>query len=185
MRSTLASIVLTFALLTDVAAQEQQLYPGRLVRVTRDEADLNRTKVVVVGRHGDALTLRYERFRADAHGRHYRDSVETEVPLSAMTRLEVSSGTRSGAKGGLLVGGASGFFVGLISSATYYSSDEEGAARYILGGAAVGGALGAGIGWLIGSAIKSDRWEELPLERLGVSVAPLPNGVRIGVRIAF
>ena len=33
--------------------------------------------------------------------------------------------------------------------------------------------------------IKTDRWEEVPLDRLKVSIAPTPSGFGIGARIAF
>jgi hypothetical protein len=53
-----------------------------------------------------------------------------------------------------------------------------------------GGALGMIPGALldatIGALIKTDRWEEVPLERLRVSVAPQRDGrFAFGVRIAF
>ena len=75
--------------------------------------------------------------------------------------------------------------VGLALNATYYESGEEGYGRYVFGGALVTGALGAGIGWLIGSAVKRDRWEEVSVDTFPVGVVPRANSVGIAVTITF
>jgi hypothetical protein len=41
------------------------------------------------------------------------------------------------------------------------------------------------IGTLVGERIKTDNWEEVPLDRLRVTVAPTRSGVGIAARIAF
>ena len=177
--------VLLAASLDHTVAQEQPLHQGQLVRVTCAEADLDDAEAVVTGVHEGSLWLKYERFRVDAHGRRHTDSVVTDVPIAAVTGLRVHAGTKSGATTGMLIGGTSMFFIGLISGAAYYSSDEEGAARYIVGGALVTGAIGVGLGWLIGSAVRSNRWEEVPLDRVQVGVIPTRGGLAVGVRVTF
>ena len=53
-------------------------------------------------------------------------------------------------------------------------------------GALVGGAIGAGLGAGIRLAVKSDRWEEAPLDRLRVSVLPQRGGgLGLGVSVRF
>jgi len=42
----------------------------------------------------------------------------------------------------------------------------------LLGGALLGGLAGAGLGALVGSTIKTDRWEPVPIDRLRVGVVP-------------
>jgi hypothetical protein len=46
----------------------------------------------------------------------------------------------------------------------------------------IGAALGGLVGLAIGSNIKTDRWEEVPLEQLHVSVTPQRNN---GFAFAF
>jgi hypothetical protein len=179
----LALILTSFS---DTATQEQRrIEPGQRVRVTAPVADLDNARATVMLLRDDAIVLRHERFRVDTHGRRSMDTLVTEVPISAVTRLAVHVGKKSGWKTGMLVGGASMFFVGLAVNSSYYSSGEEGYARYVIGGAVFSGLIGAGIGSLIGSAIKTDRWQEVPLDRLRVSVVPTRNGFGLGARIAF
>jgi hypothetical protein len=53
-------------------------------------------------------------------------------------------------------------------------------------GALGGAVLGGGIGALIGAMTRTDRWEEIPLDRLQVSYTPRHSGrVGVGILIAF
>ena len=118
------------------------------------------------------------------------------VPLNSVTRLQQSRGqksnTRKGALIGLLAGGAVGAVVGAFAyeecqevgfMACFMSPGSAGETA-ALGGLA-GGLLGAGIGALIGASSKTDRWEEVPLDRLRVSFAPRRDGFAFGMRVAF
>jgi hypothetical protein len=186
MRSVGVLSLMLVSAFADAAVQEPPaLHAGQLVRISAPGVALENVKASVVWLRRDTLLLRHERLQVDEHGRHHRDSVVTDVPFAAITRLAVSSGKRSRATTGMLIGGTSMFFIGLISTAAYYSSDEEGYTRYLIGGAFIPGAIGAGFGWLIGSAIKTDKWEEVPLDRLRVSITPTGRGFGIGARIAF
>ena len=49
----------------------------------------------------------------------------------------------------------------------------------------VGGGLGLLFGTIVGLAVKSDRWEEVPLDRLRVSFAPGRDRVSFGFSFAF
>jgi hypothetical protein len=55
--------------------------------------------------------------------------------------------------------------------------------------AAAGGAIGAAAGILIGSSIgaviKTDRWEEVPLDQLRVSIVPRRDGFALEISVAF
>ena len=47
-------------------------------------------------------------------------------------------------------------------------------------------ALGGAAGGIVGYFIKTERWEEVPLERLGVSLAPqLDGGLALGFSVRF
>jgi hypothetical protein len=113
-------------------------------------------------------------------------------PLTDVTRLEVHAGRRAFTGRGALIGAGAGILVGIpvgIIEQSRYDCDPENAwAPCIPPGPTIPlmfGLLGAGLGALTGSFIKTDRWEEVPLDRLQVSIAPSRNGIGIGARIAF
>ncbi len=116
------------------------------------------------------------------------------LPLDSVTRLDVSWGRKTntgmGAEIGFLLGGLAGAFIGLASheecvprgwfSCIGPDFGSEGAA---LGGALLGGLGGLVVRALIRSAVKTDRWEEVPLDRLRVNLAPQRDG-RFGVGLS-
>jgi hypothetical protein len=117
----------------------------------------------------DTLLFQHDRPRFQ-HGRRVgADTIVARLPLACVTQLEVHAGRTSASKSGAIIGGLTLGVLFLVANATYYESGEEGYGRYVLGGWLVGTAIGAGVGWLIGSTIKSDRWEEVPLDQLRVS----------------
>ena len=107
----------------------------------------------------------------------------SSVPLSTVRRLEVSRGQKSNASAGAFIGFVTGAITGaliggslgddppLLSEAFFFSAGEKAGIGFLLG--AGGGAI---IGALIGEAVHSDRWVEVPLERLRVSLAPQRHG---------
>jgi hypothetical protein len=99
------------------------------------------------------------------------------LPLDAVTKLEVSQGQKSntvvGALVGLLIGGIAG---AAIAKATHEECEGgwgcfgDLGPRFVAGaGFVIGGLGGGGVGALIGRSIKTDRWEEVPLDRVRVS----------------
>jgi hypothetical protein len=103
------------------------------------------------------------------------------LPLDAVTKLEVSQGQKShtgvGAVIGFLVGGAAGAAIGYASySCEGWSCLGYGPWPSAGVGLAIGGVGGLVAGALIGSAIKTDRWEEVPLDRVRVSLGPQRDG---------
>jgi hypothetical protein len=52
-------------------------------------------------------------------------------------------------------------------------------------GAVLLGAAGALTGVVIGALIKTDKWEEVPLDGLRVSIATRGGGVGVGIRLGF
>ena len=113
-----------------------------------------------------------------------RQDSELSISLDSVTEVAVSSGKRShilaGAGGGALLGTA----VGAVASSAKSCTDEWGS-LCTAGGAAQGAIIGLVTGLFIGAAIKTDRWEEVPLDRLRVSFAPRRDGLAIGMRFAF
>jgi len=109
----------------------------------------------------------------------------TEVP----GRFEVSQGlharTGKGALIGLGIGGGAGLILGLAASAencTGFCPAEVGPAE-ILGVAALLGGVGAGIGALIGSRSRSERWGRVDLQHRRVGLEPLTRGGRFRIAL--
>jgi hypothetical protein len=105
------------------------------------------------------------------------------VPAGLVTRLDVRRGRKTNTGKGAGIGFVLGSFTGAaILLATYEECVPRGAWSCIgpdfgsgfaaATGALIGGLGGVLFGAIIGSAIKTDRWREVPLHRLRVSLAP-------------
>jgi len=173
MRALVILAVLFLAPLADAVTQEQPppLEPGARVRVTVPSRDL--TKHVESFRQLRADTLVLE---------------SMWLPLSDVTRLDLYAGRQShtlaGAGIGFLVGAGIGAIVvasaGDLDNCDPFSATE---CALILGGIPAG--VGLLIGTVAGALSKTDKWEEVPLDRLQVSIVPTRNGFGVGARIAF
>lgn len=156
---------------TEMVAQEP-LPQGARVRVTAPDCELR----------GQAKT--YQAFRGDM-----LVFLTTECPLVSVTRLDVHRGQKRRLAKGALLGGLGGIAAGVFLGAAWYdfcvdwSCNQVGfAALGVLLGGAAGTLLGAGVGALI----TSDRWEEVPLEGLVVSLAPQRDGrPALGFSVGF
>jgi hypothetical protein len=49
----------------------------------------------------------------------------------------------------------------------------------------MGLAAGEAVGALVGSAITTDHWEKVPLNRVRIGVAPRRRGVAVGLALSF
>ena len=154
---------------TEIAAQES-LASGSRVRVTAPECGLS----------GQAATFRA--LRADTL---VLDT--TECPLASVTRLDVNRGQKSHA----LLGAGLGFAAGAVGAVVYCEVVEKGGCELAdddirLEAALITGAIVGAAGGLVGYFIKTDRWEEVPLERLRVSFTPQPDGrFALGFSVTF
>ena len=106
------------------------------------------------------------------------------ISLTDMTRLEVSRGQKSkwliGAGIGLVGGAVLGAAIGTNLVGDFSDSDKR------IMGATLGGVGGALVGGGIGSGIKTERWKEVPLDRLRFSFAPQRDGrFALGLSVAF
>ena len=119
-----------------------------------------------------------------------RNSVKTSsFPLASIRRLEVLTQRRATKKGavigGLVLGIPSAIVWGALADwcFTCESSFDSGDAMV---GFFFGGAVGAGIGALIGAPFKSDRWEDVPVESVRLSLMPQLDGrLALGVEFKF
>ncbi len=179
----LASFVtlLLITRVTGLAAQHTLVTPGARVRVSAPTVAERPLLGTVVALEVDTLIV-------DARGYAH----PLALPLASLAWLEVSRGQKSrtlkGAGIGFLVGGAAGLATAAIVCAI--AGDCAADDPYTGLVYAVFGVLGAGVGALtgaiIGSTIKVDRWEAVPLDRIRVSLTPTaPGGVGVTVHVRW
>ena len=156
---------------TEIAAQEPLVFePGVRVRVTALDCGLRRRATEFRALRADTLVLE-----------------TTECPLASVTRLDVSRGQRSNAK----LGAGIGFAAGALGTVVYCkTADVLGCVLFgddiTLELALISGAIGGLAGLLVGHYIKTERWEQVPLERLRVSLAPQRDGgFALGFSVRF
>ncbi len=158
--------VLAFLPATSVIAQEQSLplEPGQRVRVTAPNLGIRYQLATFEVLRGDTLVV-----TADS---------TMYCPLASVTRLDVHQGRKSEWKTGLIVGAFVGAIGGGIAGYVLETIDEYSPeyALPVAGGALAGAAVVGGLGAGIGTFIKADRWEEIPLDRLRVSFVPQRDG---------
>ncbi len=96
------------------------------------------------------------------------EPLATQVPLSDVARLEMSRGSQGHAGTGAWIGGGIGLAAGVALAIFAAGADDDGldnlggTSGVILGVGATT-ALGAGVGALIGSAVRTERWEEISI----------------------
>jgi hypothetical protein len=142
--------------------------PGDRVRVTTP--DRGRYDGIVQAIPGDFLTV---------------DTLT--VPGASITRLEVHRGRKGHALLGAAIGsvalGAAGVAAAIGFCGGGFGCSDEGEAVAGAGGAGV--VAGALLGALTGSFIKTDRWEDVPLDRLRAGVVPERDGFGIMASMEF
>jgi len=173
MRALTFLAVLIFAPLADAITQEQPLpEPGQRVRVTAPDLGINRQAATFSSLDGGVLIV-----TADS---------TMQRPLADVSRLDVYAGRKSNT----LLGGTIGAVVLGLTTTVIVSGVCSETGGCSAGTEVIAGALGFAGGALVGAGIgafiwTSDEWEEVPLDRLRVSVVPTRNGFGIGARIAF
>jgi len=185
-------ISLTVGLLVSVTSLSAQQAPhvevGSRVRVTAIDLGLEKQSATFQGLRGDTLDL----FVA------LRGGSIVSVPLASVTEFATLQSTSRRTVTGALIGSAVGFSAGVIVLAVGHEGCEGGGffswGRRYCGTAspqaelaAVAGALvGAGVGAVVGYLIKTDRWEQVSLDRVRVSFAPQRDGgFALGLSVAF
>lgn len=94
------------------------------------------------------------------------------TPLSSVGRFEISRGRHGRAGRGALIGFIAGTTLGAgltllgCGADKCESSGGDWAGFFALTMGVAGGLAGTGVGAIIGSFIKTERWEEIPLARL-------------------
>ncbi len=188
-----ATILVAILAFVPLASATAQVRPGARVRVTGHFCQPSYSNCV--GGRPEHRVGTFVAWKADTLVVHSNGDT-LSVPASLVTRLDVSRGrktnTGKGSGIGLLVGVVVGAIIG-------YASYEECVPRgwfscigavdpelYALGGGIVGGLVGGGVGALIGALIRTDRWQEVPLDRLRVSLGPQRDGrFGLGASVRF
>lgn len=108
-----------------------------------------------------------------------RDAGRRSFSLSEIAGLEVSRGKKRNVLWGALIGTAAGVFVDLAATTGDQSPCDYGACVVLP-------AMGAAAGALVGLAVKTERWESVPTDRLAVRVTGVPGrGLALAVRWSF
>ena len=158
---------------TEIAAQEL-LASGSRVRVTASDCALS----------GQAATFRA--LRADTL---FLET--TQCPLASVTRLDVSIGRKRHALLGAGIGFAAGALVAVVAcnggECVIGEGDDDCCDEDLTGVFAFFlGLAGGGVGAITGYFIKTDLWEEIPLERLRLGLAPQRDGgFALGFSVRF
>jgi len=184
MSRTIVALSLALIALSAIAEAQQKsdaLVPGSRIRIQQRQGAAVQGALVSIG--DTAVTVRTS------------ETDTVVVARAAIAKVEVYEGTKSGAgKGalnGFLIGGLGGVLIGVAAS----GSDDGSFLDFNAGEWAVGigltfGALGAGIGALIGSGSHTEKWEQATLPPVLPTVTILPDDskgrrVALGVRISF
>lgn len=165
-RIALILAVLFLFPLHPVEAQEPvAVRPGQRVRVTAPALGMKKHEETFQQLRGDTLVFTL-----------------MECPLSDVTRLEEHRGRESWGwwKGGLI-----GFVVGAGAGAAYgagpgYSDCDLAKEGCMLIFGAIGAVPGVLVGSLVGAAVETDRWGEVPLPPVRPSLQVSANG-RLGL----
>ena len=113
------------------------------------------------------------------------------VPLDRVTELRVSRGRKPARSLGAGIGAVVGAVVGLVVGVATYQECEVcyfdvGVEGNALGGALFGGLVGTVAGFVVGNFVLIDRWVDVPLQRVRVSLGPRPHGrLGLGASVRF
>jgi hypothetical protein len=165
--------------LTSLPAQEPfSLEPGAWIRITAPGAGADALAVEFVAIEGDTLRVQ-----------NVVNALPMQFPMASLTRFEVRRGRKSvGAVTYAALGAVAGTMMVLVAEPRQCLEDVEPEcpAVEVRWELAAGAAAGALLGALAGTLIKTDRWEEVPLDQLRVSLAPQREGrLSIGLSVAF
>jgi hypothetical protein len=164
----------TVAAAQSVVGSSRGLDRGTRIRISDPGQGTRREGVLVEWRADSALA------RIDASGEF------VVVPPALVTHLEVYDGMRSGSRKGALIGGAFGLgaalLVVLAQDQGYYATPSTGEA---IAGVAASTAVYAGLGALIGSAIKKPKWRAFDTAPRVHAVVDPRGGFGLTLRLGF
>jgi hypothetical protein len=172
MRLSILLATLLGAPVAHAAAQNSPLQPGQRVRVTVPSWHVSKQQTAFQRMAGDTLVL-----------------LSASYALADVARLDVHAGRKSHTWLGVGIGSLVGVGVGIGiyqaagGSSTCPAADPATCTLAVAGIGALGGAL---LGAVVGGSIKTDKWEEVPLDHWRIGIAPTRHGrVGLGASLSF
>lgn len=160
--ASLVAMLVVMATVDLSAQQEMPVEPGDRVRVSAPGVVEGQVVGTIEKLSPDTCVLQVE------------DQLWPVVlPLASVTRLEVSRGSGSKTGLGILIGAGVGFLGGYLIGTQSSLCEECGGSSSGKTGLAFGtflGLLGAAAGGELGAKNRVERWEDVPIERLRVSI---------------
>ncbi len=194
MNKLLIISVLAYAGITmpaNLAAQEGTIGgESARVRISATELGEGVFEGEIVARSSDTLTVSYWE-------PVFRKWEVAALPVSSISSLEVDRGSKSNAGKGALLGALIGGGFGLasgIAAASYDCNADPwdwdgcwywGEAGIIPISTITFGLVGAGVGALIGTLSRADRWEPIHLDQLHVRISPTSGGMLLALSVGF
>ena len=182
MRSFTAALIVSLVvpLSTLLAQQPPPVEPGARVRIKYGCARTWRDNWTRCQKeHGTLVALTSDSVAVQPAGQLN----SLVVPLTSVKQIKVRRGQHSHPWRGGIVGGLIGGAVMGAANTGYCMGSQ--CVRKFANGSVAGLVVGASVGAVIGSVIHTDRWEEVPLDRLRVTVAPQRDGFALGMRFSF
>jgi len=152
------------------AAGDSPLQIGDRIRI-RTPASSSAMTGTLVATDDAALTLAPEG----------RDTARKKFARYEIAKLEVARGKKTNVVWGAVGGAAAGLMVDLVATA----ADQSDSGPCDFGACIILPAMGAAVGALVGLAIKTDRWEVVPADKLGLTVLPTRHGVQLSLTLRF
>ena len=160
-----------------ISAQRLPIRPGQRINVRSSATRPDRIEGIYVGTIGDTL-----------YAQTLGSGRSVAIPVASVTRIERWAGHRfrqSNIGRGALYGALVGGFVGFVGLSNQSGSIVQFSAGQSVGIAVLFAAIGAVPGAIAGALIKTDRCEEVPLDRMRVSFAPQRDGFALGLSVSF
>ncbi len=158
------------------AQQPPRLQPGQRVRVTMATAGATPEVWMLSAVARDTIVLSRVFRTWHLSTGWVVDTMRTAVPVTAMSSLDVSMGRGHSVGRGFLIGAAAGALIagtvaaaatprerGMTTESVFPTCTRK---QAFAAGALAGGLVCGGVGALVGSFFRWDRWEPAPLERL-------------------
>jgi putative effector of murein hydrolase len=151
----LISLISFFCANQQVYAQLDSLSNGNRIRITATKYFLQPTIATFEKLHSDSLFFNI-------------NNRTLAIPINLIKKLEVSKKQKQNTITGIIVGSLTG---GVVLGIAMHSEEQkaEGFGKVgqpgFWGGFASGALLGGGVGALIGSQIKSDKWKQIYIGR--------------------
>jgi hypothetical protein len=174
--SVVVLALLTFSVNGHAQADTTTLAPGARARVQQGSKAVTGTLVSL-----DSAGLVIATGKADT----------VTVPRASITAIEVSTGTRSHAGKGALIGLGTGLLTGVVVGIAASGSDDgefldASSGEWAAGVGLTGAVIGTGVGAIIGAVIRTDKWAPAVLPTVGIrGHGPDDKRVAIGLRIAL